>query len=131
VESEWLVRFISVLSVISGSVVLYYGVHTYREMTNRMAEDQVGIPWLLVAILAGSLELGAILIPVLFLYGLSQPGETRLAQRLGHRPPPQVGVRLRSSYLPAYLVVRSGSHRWVQSSVKSIVLLFGSERIVS
>ena len=69
VESEWLIRFISVLFVVSGSVVLYYGVHTYREMTSRMTDDQVGIPWLLVAILAGSLELGAILILVLFLFG--------------------------------------------------------------
>lgn len=69
VESEWLIRFIAVLFVASGSVVLYYGIHTYREMTRRLDEDQVGIPWRLVAILAGSLELGAILILVLFLFG--------------------------------------------------------------
>lgn len=68
VENDWIVRFISVLFVLSGSVILYYGVHTYREMTRRLRDDQIGIPWSLVALLAGSVELGAILILVLFIF---------------------------------------------------------------
>ena len=69
VQRDWRVRFISVLFGVSESVIVFYGVHTYREMTRHMVEDQVGIPWTLVAFLGGSLELGAILILVLFLFG--------------------------------------------------------------
>ena len=69
IENDWIVRFVSVLFVVSGAVVLYYGVHTYREMTSRLKEDQVGVPWTLVAILAGALELGAVLILILFVFG--------------------------------------------------------------
>ena len=68
VQPEWLVRFIAILFVASGSVVLYYGVRTYREMTGRLGEDQIGMPWRLVALLAGSLEIGAIMILALFLF---------------------------------------------------------------
>ena len=68
VENDWIVRFISVLFVVSGTVIVYYGVHAYREMTHRLSDEQIGIPWKFVALLAGMIELGAILILVLFLF---------------------------------------------------------------
>jgi putative membrane protein len=68
-EPQWLVAFISLLFVVSGSVVLFFGVRNYREMTIRLEEEQVGLSWWLVAILAGALQLGAVLILILFLFG--------------------------------------------------------------
>ena len=67
IQPEWLVRFIAILFVISGSLTVFYGVHSYRQITGRLEQDQVGIPWWVVALLAGMIELGAILILVLFL----------------------------------------------------------------
>lgn len=69
VEPQWVAGFISVLFVVSGSVVLFFGVRNYREMTLKLEEEQVGLSWLFVAILAGALQLGALLILILFLFG--------------------------------------------------------------
>ena len=69
VENDWLVRIVSVLFVFSGTIITYYGVHAYREMTKRLGEDQIGVPWSLVALIAGALEVGAIVILLLFLFG--------------------------------------------------------------
>ena len=69
VHSDWLIRLTAVLFVVSGSVVMFYGVNSYRKMTIRMEAEQVGIQWWLVAVLTAALEIGAILILVLFLFG--------------------------------------------------------------
>lgn len=69
VQAEWLVWLVSVLFVVTGSIVLFFGVRNYREMTTRLGEKQVGVSWWLVALLTGALELGAILILILFLLG--------------------------------------------------------------
>ena len=64
-----MVRIISILFVLCGTVIVYYAVHAYREMTQRLGEEQTGAPWSLVALLAGSIELGAVLILLLFMFG--------------------------------------------------------------
>ena len=67
IQPEWLVRFIAILFVVSGSLTVFYGVYSYRQITGRLEAAQVGLPWWVVALLAGMIELGAILILVLFL----------------------------------------------------------------
>ena len=69
VHSDWLVRFIAVIFVVCGSVVMFYGVHNYRQMTIRMEAEKVGIKWWMVAVMKAELEIGVILILVLFLIG--------------------------------------------------------------
>lgn len=68
VEFDWAVRLISILFVASGMVVLFYGVRSYREMTIRLPNEQVGIPWQLVAFISAALQVGAVLILVFFLF---------------------------------------------------------------
>ena len=68
VQSDWMVRLIAILFVVSGSIVMFYGVHNYRQMTIRLEAKQVGIQWWLVAVLTAAIELGAIMILLLFLF---------------------------------------------------------------
>ena len=67
VETEWLVNLIAVLFVVIGTVIVAIGVHTYRHMTARLGAAEQGIPWSVVAVLAGSIEVAAILILILFI----------------------------------------------------------------
>jgi putative membrane protein len=67
IQPEWLVSIIAIMFVLSGSLTVYYGVSSYRQIAGRLEEDQPGIPWWVVALLAGMIELGAILILILFL----------------------------------------------------------------
>ena len=69
IENVWLIRLVSIIFVFSGTLILFFGVRGYREMALQMKSQHVGVRWWLVALLAGALQIGAILILVLFLLG--------------------------------------------------------------
>ena len=66
-EPELLVNLISVAFVLAGTAMVILGVRGYRTMTEQLTEQRVGAPWWLVASLAGTVEIGAILVLVLFI----------------------------------------------------------------
>ena len=66
-EPEVLVNLISVAFVLAGTAMVILGVRGYRAMTDQLTEQRVSAPWWLVASLAGTVEIGAILVLVLFI----------------------------------------------------------------
>ena len=67
VETEWLVNLIAVLFVVIGTVIVAVGVRDYRHMTARLEAAEHAIAWPVVAVLAGAIEVAAILILILFI----------------------------------------------------------------
>jgi len=66
VEPAWLVNLIAVIFVVSGTMVLFFSMRSYREMTSKLESELAGMPWWLVTLLVICLEVGAILILILF-----------------------------------------------------------------
>jgi putative membrane protein len=69
VGAQWLVNLLAVLFVIIGTVIVAMGVHAYRHMTNVLEDATHVIPWPVIAVLAGTIEVAAVLILVLFIIG--------------------------------------------------------------
>lgn len=67
IEPEWLVNLIAALFVIAGIVTVIVGIRTYRETITEFSEEERGVPWWVVATLAGAIQIGAIAILVLFM----------------------------------------------------------------
>ena len=67
IEPEWLVNLISALFVIVGVVTVVVGIRTYRETMHTIPEAEHGVPWWVVATLAGAIQIGAIAILILFI----------------------------------------------------------------
>ena len=67
VETEWLVNPIAVLFVVIGTVIVAMAVRAYRHMTVRLDAAEHAIAWPVVAVLAGAIEVAAILILILFI----------------------------------------------------------------
>ncbi|UCG24553.1 MAG: DUF202 domain-containing protein [Chloroflexota bacterium] len=66
VETEWLVNLIAVLFVVIGTVIVAVGVRAYRHMTTKLDAAEHAIAWPVIAVLAGAIEVAAILILILF-----------------------------------------------------------------
>ena len=66
-EPEVLVNLLSVAFVLAGTAMVILGVRGYRAMADQLTERRVGAPWWLVASLAGTVEISAILVLVLFI----------------------------------------------------------------
>lgn len=67
IEPEWLVDLISTLFVIAGVVTVVVGIRTYRETMLLYPDTELGIPWWAVATLAGTIQVGAVAILILFI----------------------------------------------------------------
>ena len=67
VEAQWLVNLLAVLFVVIGSAIVALGVHAYRRMTPVLTDAKQVIPWPVIAILAGAIEVAAITILILFI----------------------------------------------------------------
>jgi putative membrane protein len=69
IEPEWLVNLVSSIFVISGVVTVVVGIRTYRETMLLYPESEPGVPWWVVATLAGAIQAGAVAILILFILG--------------------------------------------------------------
>jgi putative membrane protein len=67
IEPEWLVNLIAALFVIAGIVTVIVGIKTYRETITEISEKEQGVPWWVAASLAGTIQIGAIAILILFI----------------------------------------------------------------
>jgi putative membrane protein len=67
IDPEWLVHLISALFVIAGVVTVVVGIRTYRETMLSIPETEQGVSWWVTATLAGTIQVGAILILILFI----------------------------------------------------------------
>ena len=67
IETEWLVNLVAMIFVFCGTMVLFSSVRNYRQMASKLESDLAGVPWWLVTLIVIALEVGAIVILILFI----------------------------------------------------------------